>query len=63
MFKCLGFSVTDGHVSPIQAVPVSSTMLHGTEAGPTGDGGYRSQLACVLQYSEPEREMPDMPEP
>lgn len=27
-----------------QAVPVGSAVLHGTEAGPAGDGRYRSQL-------------------
>lgn len=30
-----------------QAVPVSSPVLHGTEAGPAGDGRHRCQLACV----------------
>lgn len=30
-----------------QAVPVSSSVLHGTETGPAGDGGHWCQLACV----------------
>lgn len=33
-------------VSP-QAVSVCRPVLHGTEAGPAGDGGHRCQLACV----------------
>lgn len=30
----------------VQAVPVCGSVLHGTETGPAGDGGYRCHLGC-----------------